>query len=302
MSYRYARFRLLPLLIALSFLAACVGNRTCPPTRPDPWEPHPPPFFAGQPKPASSLQVKVLTTEGYVAGYSEKHQVPLWVSYRLFKVGNTPGLGRISGFRIDNRTDARVSHNHYTGTGYDRGHMAPNSAISRRYGETAWKDTYLMTNICPQTPGLNQRPWERFEHRVSNFYAEELQEVWVTTGPILEGRCLKLDSTRKGRTDVRVPSHFYKIVAAMIDSRVEVLAIVMSQENRDGAPIRSFVTTVDEIESRTRLDFFHLLPDSIENAAEADISPHSSWNVDFELMPTFPGRARGIKVWECEDN
>ncbi len=56
---------------------------------------------------------------------------------------------------MDTLTIAKVTHNDYTHSGYDRGHMAPNYAIATRYGQEAQKETFLMSNIVPQLGNLN---------------------------------------------------------------------------------------------------------------------------------------------------
>ena len=53
-------------------------------------------------------------------------------------------------------------------SGYDRGHMAPNYAIDTVFGERAHKQTFLMSNIVPQRPELNQGPWKEIEQVVAN--------------------------------------------------------------------------------------------------------------------------------------
>lgn len=265
--------------------------------RPPTWKPPHTSFFAGGPRATSP--VTILVNSGSITGYSDEMKSPLWVCYRLFKVGeDAPGLGRIERFSIDDRTASKVTHDDYTGTGFDRGHMAPSAGIAKRYGEAGWRQTYLMSNIAPQTPGLNQRPWEAFEARESDVYAEELGEIWITTGPIYEGPCEELTASR-GRTDIRVPSSFYKILATVKDGRVELLALEMKQTDRDAAPIRRFVTTVDDLERRTGIDFFADLPDPVEIAVEA-ASPAAFWDVEFVLRPTFPGNTRPLNTHPCD--
>ena len=50
----------------------------------------------------------------------------------------------------------------YKGSGYDRGHQAP--AADMRSTATTMKQSFLLTNMTPQLPALNQGPgasWRR---------------------------------------------------------------------------------------------------------------------------------------------
>lgn len=253
------------------------------------------PLFMGEPVSATFTDVRRLDNAGYVAGFSRTTRTPIWVAYRLHKVTMPMTEGRPDvDFAADDRTgfdETQLNHRSYTNSGYDRGHMAPSGGIGRCHGAGAQLGTFVVSNICPQHPGCNQRDWEAFERREVD-YAEQFGAVWVVCGPIFEGPCVELLS------DVRVPSAFFKVVVAVVDQQPTMLAIVMPNDRTDAAPIRDFVTTVDEIERRTGIDFFSGLEDEVENVVEAQ-SPAQAWNVDFVLTPTFPGTPRTIRTREC---
>src|SRR5205814_1421993 len=148
------------------------------------------------------MQVQVLENDGYTVGFSGETRTPLWVCYRLFPHEFEPERPDVD-FAQDDRIDIPLKHADYTNSGYDRGHMAPSDGIGRCYGPQAQLGTFIVTNICPQHPGCNQRMWERFENKESHDYAERFGEVWIVDGPIFDGPCVELT------TDVRVPDAFY---------------------------------------------------------------------------------------------
>ena len=192
-----------------------------------------------------------LNRTGYVVGYSESRGSPAWVAYHLvggprYENGDRPG------FSTDTDTQVQVSKSDYTNSGYDRGHMAPNYAIATRYGAQAQKETFLMSNIIPQTPELNQRTWRMLEEDVAGEggMAERLGEVWVVTGPVFGSRSKQLN----GKVDV--PSGCYKIIVDETDSGYRALAFLFPQEPGDDAQPEDFLTTIDAIEGETGLDFF----------------------------------------------
>ncbi len=252
--------------------------------------------FKGEPVSQFFDEITVIENKGYVVGFAPETRTPIWTCYRLFDVEDPPQLTRPKKkFSTYRDGDLEVKHSDYTNSGFDRGHMAPSSGIGKCYGRSAQLGTFKTTNICPQHPGLNQRCWERFERQVSDYYAEQMAEVWVITGPIFGDACIELES------EIRVPEAFYKIVVAQLESKVEMLALIMPNERTEKSKIGRFVHTVDEIEDLTGIDFFGNLPDDEEELAEAREIPHTSWNADtWELRPTFAGTPRTIRIRECD--
>lgn len=143
--------------------------------------------YMGLPKVESGIATQgwspILRHEGYLLEYSEKLANPLWVTYQVseqrFKSGKRP-----SGFKTDWRSISGISHSGYTGSGYDRGHMASDDLIVSRYGRSAQQESFLMTNISSQKPNLNQKSWQRLEEIISNDFSQWHGNVWVVTGPI----------------------------------------------------------------------------------------------------------------------
>lgn len=55
----------------------------------------------------------------------------------------------------------RATHDDYTRSGYDRGHLVP--AADRSKSTQLMRSTFIMTNVCPQSPALNRGAWKRLE-------------------------------------------------------------------------------------------------------------------------------------------
>ncbi len=224
--------------------------------------------YAGVPQEqALSYQTftRVFRSDGFLLGYSEWRANPLWVSYHLTPIGKKTHLKRPSRFQVDNRSLRRVAHDDYLRSGYDRGHMAPNYAISNLYGRSAQHDTFVMTNITPQRPKLNQKLWQRLEEVEADYFAPWFKDVWVLTGPIFDQDVQRLKS------GVEIPDAFYKIYAVpptRAGGKPKILAFVMPQTVKGYEPLDKFVTSVDDIEQRTGLDFFPELDDKLEAQVE----------------------------------
>ncbi len=217
--------------------------------------------YAGWPE--SSRAVRLLKNEGYIAGYSDVMGNPLWVAYRMKDVETLEAPKRPEEFRVDPRTTARVEPSDYTRSGYDRGHLAPNYAIATRYGKAAQEETFLMSNIVPQRHALNAGLWKALEQKIATNYAARFEEVWVVAGPVFGEKPAWL------RRRVAVPEGFFMIVVDESEGRVRAQAFLFPQEIPEGAGLADYARSIDEIESRTGLDFLSELPDEVESALEA---------------------------------
>jgi len=198
---------------------------------------------------------RVLVNEGYVVGYADEWGNPLWAAYRMADISPMPSAGERPGsFSVDTRTAARISPDAYTGTGYDRGHLAPNYGIATRHGEAAQRETFLMSNIIPQRHGLNAGLWKQLEQRAATSYPARFGEVWVVVGPVFGATDTRLPS-RAGGSAPRVPEACFMILMDESDGRVRTMAFMFPQDPAKGSELGDFLTTLDEIEARTGLDF-----------------------------------------------
>ena len=212
----------------------------------------------------------ILENDGFTIGYSEFDMNPVWVVYRVFAVTNPDSHCRPS-FRVDARTSGRVSPDDYTNSGYDRGHMAPNATMDYCYGPEGQLDSFLMSNICPQTPSLNRGIWATLEDYVRDC-ANAFGEVWVFTGPTYF-----MDyETERLASGVRLPTWFYKIVVRETSSGLEVLPFLIPQERDTYDSLEDYLVSIDLIERQADIDFLHLLDDPIEFRLE-DEWPGSLW-------------------------
>jgi endonuclease G len=186
--------------------------------------------------------INILVNHGYAVGYSEELKVPLYAVYRygnLLEVSENiteRSFERPPKFEVDLRTKSRVHQNDYTGSGFDRGHMAPNYGLRSQYGHLAQLETFLMTNIVPQKPALNRYIWAAAEKKVVNQLAQDdidkTKDMWVISGPIFQEN-IKFFGSKK----IAIPTGFYKIIVRQpkyYDNSVQAMAIYYPQEPKFG--------------------------------------------------------------------
>jgi endonuclease G len=207
---------------------------------------------------------RVLTNRGYVVGYSDTLRNPQWAAYRVQDLARLPvPPARPEKFEVDRRTAARVNSDAYSGSGYDRGHLAPNYAIATRYGAAAQRETFLMSNITPQRHALNAGLWKELETRIATSYPARYGEVWVLVGPVFGAQPPQL------RGGVAVPEAFFMIIIDENEGRLRTLAFLVPQEAPAAAEPERYLTTIAEIQRRTGLDFLSEIEDAAEHAIEA---------------------------------
>lgn len=237
-------------------------------------------LYQGEPKAMSwgmNTWFRTFRNHGFIVGYSDIRGNPLWVEYALNPIDESiPSLPRPSKFTKDWRAINRIDHDSYTKSGYDRGHNAPNYAMSHLYGKAGQGDSFLMTNISPQKPRLNQQFWRRLEEVEIKQFTKLADKVWVITGPVFTGSTERLLSSWR----VEIPDAFYKmyITEAKPNQPSKVLAFLVPQTVKGNEPLSQFVTSIDNIEAQTGLDFFSDLDDVIENQLEASVEPRA-WNL-----------------------
>lgn len=236
-------------------------------------------FFAGAPvrvgNPAPS-DIRLLDRGDFVIGWSDSLKHAVWVAYHVpqyapFKVSERPA------FTKDKAVPASPSPSAYTNSGLDRGHMAPNYAIQTRFGETAQKLTFQMTNIAPQSPALNRGVWKDVEHRIAEFWSAKYGEIWVIVGAI--GNSANPQYIINER--IEVPEKFYQLIVAQEGYDVRALAVIFDQDVDWHHWAARSIISIDELEEMTGLDFLSELPSFIQAPLEAEL-PTRLWPVKFE--------------------
>jgi len=222
-------------------------------------------------EPADRVGLKRLPNRGYTVGYDDGLPAPRWSSYRVFSYRDVH-LERPSSFRSDPRTAARVTTSEYVRSGYDRGHLAPNYAISVCYGEEAQKETFLLSNIVPQLHALNAGLWKDLEQRIMKRYVERYGTVWVQVGPVFVSPAAK----KVGR--VPVPTAFWMVISDYDEAIGGVRAIaylIPHEEKWRDAELTRYVVSIRRVEELTGLDFFPKLPRPAQDRLESTPAPRA---------------------------
>ena len=74
-----------------------------------------------------------------------------------------------------------------------------------------------------------------------------------------------------GPNNVSVPTHFYKVIFDPI--QVEAIAFILPNKKLRTQDLPTFITSVDQVETETGLDFLSEIENKVEDLIEAAVQP-----------------------------
>lgn len=217
----------------------------------------------------TSTTNQIVYHSNYTLSYNEKFEQAEWVAYFLKKENLKSIEFKRPYFIEDNKvTTHSADWRNYKNSGYDKGHLCP--AGDMKFSKSAYEETFLTSNISPQKHDFNSGIWNRLEQKV-RYWAEKNGDLYVISGGVLTD-----DLKTIGIEKVAVPNYFYKIIASQNNGNLKIIAFLLPHENSN-KPLYKYVTSVDEIEKLTKIDFFAKLEDSLENQLEKN-SDYKDWS------------------------
>lgn len=224
----------------------------------------------------------VVSHPGFTLLYDEDHEQARWVAYHLTRDELYGTATRKDNFRSDPSIPTGSAElADYKGSGYDRGHLIPAGDLT--WSEEAMSASFYLSNMSPQDGSFNRGIWSQLEATVRNFANTE-GAVYVVTGPVLTDGPYKAI----GKNEVSVPNAYYKVILDYEEPELKAIGFVLPNEGSK-ADLKSFATSVREVEELTGIDFFHRLPDMEEELLETnydteawDFSPFTATAKDRE--------------------
>ena len=148
--------------------------------------------------------IQPICREAYLSAYDPAAKVPRFVMWTLTPQHALGCVARSNAFAPDQSVPNGAVPGDYAGTGYDKGHMAPD-------GDQSWDqqvefESFLMTNMSPQAGSLNRGIWKLLETSVRGWAAQGGHSFNIVSGGLYTPSDLVIG---KG---VIVPHAFYKIV------------------------------------------------------------------------------------------
>lgn len=204
---------------------------------------------ASAPKKRTPSPLIILDHTWFKVHYDPTIRLARYVEYNLKREDLLQKLGkRKDHFRPDPILEKKKlplsTPEEYKKTGFDRGHLAPAADFS--FSQEANDETFVMSNIAPQTKLLNRGAWLRLEIQVRKWACGE-GKLSILTGPVVTAKDPTLPS------GLIIPQKFFKIVIDETPPR-KARAFVHTQKDPKNS-MKDREVTVAEVEKLTGITF-----------------------------------------------
>ena len=197
--------------------------------------------------------------------YASRHS--RWIAFTFYDKTAESNTGRSDAWSYDPQLIEWTNNDtDYRGSGYDRGHIM--ASADRLYSRTANEQTFYYSNITPQVNSFNAGIWLELEGAVrawgrSNTFRDTLY--------VVKGGTIRDDQVTGtiGKSKIVIPKYNYM---ALLSKKADTYkSIAFCFENRyypTPYKLKNHALSVEELEEKTGIDFFHNLPDEIERVVE----------------------------------
>jgi len=214
--------------------------------------------------------VQPLCQQAYLVGYDAAAKLPKFVTYELLPQNALGCVARTNAFATNQFVPNGAVPGDYAGTGYDKGHMAPDGDLS--WDVQVEYESFLMTNMSPQAGSLNRGIWKLLETSVRGWAVQRNQSYTVYVGGVYNAQDKKIGN------GVVVPHGFYKIVINNQTKEIAGWAFphVAPYPNL-GNDLTKFRLPISQIEQAGGVQFA-FPPGAVE------LAPGKEWPVDFGAL------------------
>jgi len=215
-------------------------------------------------------QVQPICREAYLVAYDAPVKIPAYVSYTLLPQNALGCFPRTNAFVADKSVPNGPTPSDYAGTGYDKGHAAPDGDLS--WSEQVEYESFLMTNMYPQHGSLNRGIWKLLETSVRGWAVQTNQSYTIFVGAIYGAGDPTIGN------GVIVPHGFYKIVVNNNTKQVAGWAFPHTKPYVNlGNDLTKFRLPIAQIQQAAGINY--ALP---QGAVE--LAPGKEWPVDYGAL------------------
>ena len=164
--------------------------------------------------------------------------------------------------------------------GYDHGHLV--ASADRLFSREANNQTFYLSNMSPQLAHFNQRYWTALENLVQDLGRRSsfADTLYVVKGGAIDRSAGGLRYVAGGR--MPVPAHYFMALLKVKNGVYSGIAFWLENKNygKTGttADMRKHALSIAQLERNTGINFFHNLPDPVEQRVEKDFTL-SAWGL-----------------------
>ena len=206
--------------------------------------------------------------------------IPEWVSFEIHKSNDKPKCGKRPNpwytdkalnkigiapkddtYKVSGTKDLNVVSGDFR---FVRGHLCPYDAGNRISCDAA-ANTCIILNAVPQLQWQNNEIWKRLEEKTFEL-ADKYNKVWVITGPVFFANEPSVWLGQKDEIRAAVPDALFKIIIreANTETGIESASFVIPNIIPKSKKLYEYVTSIEKIESLTRLSFLNAITSNNE--------------------------------------
>lgn len=206
---------------------------------------------------------------GFILSYNKERGAANWVTWHL-SASDVGTADRTNAFAPDTSLPREwwIYPKDLSLKGYDRGHLC--ASEDRSDTEDNNRETFLMSNMQPQTARLNRGAWKSLESYLQKLVTKSNVEAYIYAGCYGD----------KGRIKdkITIPTNCWKIAVILPEGendikratkKTRVIAADFPNETTNKTGWKNYITTVDDIEEKTGYDFLSTLSEDIQAVIEA---------------------------------
>ena len=243
-------------LVAIFFVTSTYAWTQRPPNPVQQCQVHSPYGFAKAQRP-----VQPICREGYLVAYDTPVKIPAYVALGCFP--------RTNAFVADQSIQNGARPDDYIGTGYDKGHAAPDGDLS--WSQQVEYESFLMTNMYPQHGSLNRGIWKLLETSIRG-WAFQLNQPYTLYVGAMYG------ATSESFNGIIVPYAYYKIVINNTTGQVAGWKFPHTKPYINlGNDLAKFRVSISDIQTQAGV-IYHF------PANAKELLPGQEWPVDFGAL------------------
>lgn len=213
----------------------------------------------------------------YSAEYDCTKKHPRWVAFFFDNVNNKKNTSRTDDWGQDPNIPSayRTYHSDYDSP-YNRGHLV--ASADRYLTREANQQTFYYSNMSPQIIKFNGGIWNQMEEKVRSWAGglNASDTLYVVKGGQIDGTIADGTLLEYTGNHVAVPRHYFMALLSLRGGQYKAMAFYIDQKGYSSSSIASYAISIDALEQKTGIDFFHNLPNDVEDRVESSYNA-GSW-------------------------